>query len=87
MYATGDVMQEDEDGHFTFVSRAKDLNPPVHAWAVWHVYGMDKARTGTGEPASSWKNALITCRSTLRGGSTGPIARVTTFLRAAFLTR
>jgi hypothetical protein len=23
-----------------------DLNPPVHAWAVWRVYKMDKARTG-----------------------------------------
>ncbi len=23
-----------------------DLNPPVHAWAVWRVYGMDRARTG-----------------------------------------
>jgi hypothetical protein len=23
-----------------------DLNPPVHAWAVWRVYSMDKARTG-----------------------------------------
>ena len=23
-----------------------DLNPPVHAWAVWRVYNMDRARTG-----------------------------------------
>ncbi|MFN2455844.1 MAG: glucosidase [Pyrinomonadaceae bacterium] len=23
-----------------------DLNPPVHAWAVWRVYNMDKARSG-----------------------------------------
>ena len=23
-----------------------DLNPPVHAWAVWRVYSTDKARTG-----------------------------------------
>jgi len=23
-----------------------DLNPPVHAWAVWRVYNMDKSRTG-----------------------------------------
>jgi hypothetical protein len=23
-----------------------DLNPPVHAWAVWRVYKMDKARSG-----------------------------------------
>ncbi|HKD60292.1 MAG TPA: hypothetical protein VKB47_07510 [Terracidiphilus sp.] len=26
-----------------------DLNPPVHGWAVWRVYNMDKARTGTGD--------------------------------------
>jgi hypothetical protein len=26
-----------------------DLNPPVHAWAVWRVYSRDKARTGTGD--------------------------------------
>jgi len=24
-----------------------DLNPPVHAWAVWRVYSAEKARTGT----------------------------------------
>src|SRR5688500_15229360 len=23
-----------------------DLNPPVHAWAVWRVYNMDRERTG-----------------------------------------
>ena len=26
-----------------------DLNPPVHAWAVWRVYSMEKARTGCGD--------------------------------------
>jgi len=26
-----------------------DLNPPVHAWAVWRVYNMDKKRTGRGD--------------------------------------
>ena len=26
-----------------------DLNPPVHAWAVWRVYSMDKARNGFGD--------------------------------------
>src|SRR5258707_10980464 len=23
-----------------------DLNPPVHAWAVWRVYNMDRVRAG-----------------------------------------
>ena len=26
-----------------------DLNPPVHAWAVWRVYSMEKTRTGKGD--------------------------------------
>jgi hypothetical protein len=26
-----------------------DLNPPVHAWAVWRVYNMDRLQTGKGD--------------------------------------
>jgi hypothetical protein len=26
-----------------------DLNPPVHAWAVWRVYNMDRVREGKGD--------------------------------------
>ena len=26
-----------------------DTNPPVHAWAGWQVYQLDRARTGTGD--------------------------------------
>jgi len=26
-----------------------DLNPPVHAWAVWRVYNMDRIRSGQGD--------------------------------------
>jgi hypothetical protein len=26
-----------------------DLNPPVHAWAVWRVYNMERTRSGTGD--------------------------------------
>ncbi|MDP2340322.1 MAG: glucosidase [Deltaproteobacteria bacterium] len=26
-----------------------DLNPPVHAWAVWRVYNMDRKRNGKGD--------------------------------------
>ena len=26
-----------------------DLNPPVHAWAVWRVYNMDRVRSGTAD--------------------------------------
>ena len=28
-----------------------DLNPPVHAWAVWRVYQNEKVRTGKGDRA------------------------------------
>src|ERR1041385_330701 len=28
-----------------------DVNPPVHAWAAWRVYKIDKKRTGTGDRA------------------------------------
>ncbi len=28
-----------------------DLNPPVHAWAVWRVYNMDRLRTGRADRA------------------------------------
>jgi hypothetical protein len=28
-----------------------DLNPPVHAWAVWRVYNMDRVRSGHGDRA------------------------------------
>jgi hypothetical protein len=28
-----------------------DLNPPVHAWAVWRVYNMDRIRSGTPDRA------------------------------------
>src|SRR5207248_943477 len=27
-----------------------DLNPPVHAWAVWRVYNMDRIRNGADRP-------------------------------------
>jgi hypothetical protein len=26
-----------------------DLNPPIHAWAVWRVYNMDRIRSGTAD--------------------------------------
>ncbi|MGB8650029.1 MAG: glucosidase, partial [Mycobacteriales bacterium] len=28
-----------------------DVNPPVHAWATWFVYGLEKGRTGVGDRA------------------------------------
>lgn len=28
-----------------------DLNPPVHAWAVWRIYNSEKLRAGTGDRA------------------------------------
>jgi hypothetical protein len=29
----------------------RDVNPPVHAWAAWRVYKIDKKRKGKGDRA------------------------------------
>ena len=36
-----------------------DVNPPVHAWAAWRVYQMDRTLTGTRRPRLS-SNACST---------------------------
>ena len=38
-----------------------DLNPPVHAWAVWRVYNMDRIRIGQGRPSASSSAASTSC--------------------------
>ncbi len=38
-----------------------DLNPPVHAWAVWRVYNMDKQRAPARATARSWNAASTSC--------------------------
>ena len=38
-----------------------DLNPPVHAWAVWRVYHMDRDQTGHRATATSWRSASTSC--------------------------
>ena len=37
-----------------------DLNPPVHPWAVWRVYNMDRIRSGA-PTAPSWSAAFTNC--------------------------
>ena len=38
-----------------------DLNPPVHAWAVWRVYNMDRIRNGRRPTAISSSAASTSC--------------------------
>ncbi len=38
-----------------------DLNPPVHAWAVWRVYNMDRAAHRQGRPRCFWNAASTSC--------------------------
>jgi hypothetical protein len=37
-----------------------DVNPPVHAWAAWRVYKIDKKRRGTGRREQSGMVAIHT---------------------------
>ena len=38
-----------------------DVNPPVHAWAAWRVYKIDKRRDGDGRPAPSSSASSTSC--------------------------
>ena len=60
-----------------------DLNPPVHAWAVWRVYSMDKQRSGKGD-REFLEKCFHNCLSTSPGGLIRSIAPATMFSRAAF---
>jgi hypothetical protein len=59
-----------------------DLNPPVHAWAVWRVYNSDKLRNGVGD-----REFLEKCFHKLlinfTGGSPRLTVPATTFSKAA----
>ena len=53
-----------------------DVNPPVHAWACWRVYSMEKQRSGDAPTAHFSSAASTSCSSISRGGSTRWIATV-----------
>jgi hypothetical protein len=44
-----------------------DVNPPVHAWAAWRVYKIDKKRNGKGDRAFLERSSISSC-STSPGG-------------------
>jgi len=44
-----------------------DVNPPVHAWAVWRVYKIDRRVTGVAT-ARFWRKRSRSSCSTSRGG-------------------
>ena len=45
-----------------------DVNPPVHAWAAWRVYKIDKKRTRQGRPRSFSSASSTSCCSISPGG-------------------
>ena len=60
-----------------------DLNPPVHAWAVWRVYNMDRIRNGHADRRVA-RALLPQAPDQLHvAGSTKSTARATTCSRAA----
>ena len=54
-----------------------DMNPPVHAWAVWRVYNMDRIRSGDAD-----YEFLLLSKLLIRWVNK-VIARATTFLKEA----
>ncbi len=54
-----------------------DVNPPVHAWAAWRVYEMERAQTGVADTAFS-SGSSTSCCSTSPGGSTARTRAATT---------
>ena len=62
-----------------------DVNPPVHAWATWRVYKIERRRSAEWAIARSSSGSSTSCCSTSRGGSTARTARATTSSRAGSL--
>ena len=59
-----------------------DVNPPVHAWAAWRVYKIDRARSGQGGPrVSGARLSQAAAEFHLVGESQGS-AKAGTFSRA-----
>ena len=59
-----------------------DVNPPVHAWAAWRVYKIEKKRRGTRRSRCSSSASSTSCCSTSRGGSTARTPKATTSSKA-----
>ncbi len=51
-----------------------DVNPPVHAWAAWRVYTLDRQRSGRAETGCFSSGSPTSSCSTSRGGSVAPKA-------------
>ena len=62
--------------------RFGDVNPPVHAWAAWRVYQIERRATGKGDVPSSSGSSTSSC-STSPGGSTARTSTARTSSRAA----
>ena len=60
-----------------------DVNPPVHAWAAWRVYKIERADHRARPTARSSSASSTSCCSTSPGGSTARTRTATTSSRAA----
>ncbi len=45
-----------------------DVNPPVHAWAAWRVYQLDRDANEGARIMRFWSGCFRSCCSILRGG-------------------
>ncbi len=60
-----------------------DVNPPVHAWAVWPSTKSNRSARAS-EIATFWRRLSTNCFLTSPGGSIARISKGETFFRAAF---
>ena len=63
-----------------------DVNPPVHAWAAWRVFQIDrKQRTATAAIWRFWNGSSTSCCSISPGGSTARIPQGRNIFQGGFL--
>ena len=63
--------------------RFGDVNPPVHAWAAWRVYQIERRHDRAGRPAASSSGSSTSSCSTSPGGSTARTSTAPMSSRAA----
>ena len=62
-----------------------DVNPPVHAWAAWRVYQIDRKQRGGAATSPSSSASSTSCCSTSPGGSTARTPQGRNIFEGGFL--
>ena len=62
-----------------------DVNPPVHAWAAWRVYKIDREAHGGTATGPSSSGSSTSCCSTSPGGSTARTPKDRNVFQGGFL--